>query len=264
MRFVSIASGSSGNCIYTGTDNTHILVDTGISNRRIEAGLKELGLKAEEVDGICITHEHSDHVAGLPMFLKKHPVPVYATAATLACLKKNLPDPELASFFRPVQADQPFSVGELTILPFSISHDAADPVAYRIGDGEKTVAVATDMGSYTPYITQHLMNLDAMLLESNHDIRMLEMGPYPYYLKQRILGDKGHLCNESAGRLLSDVLHDNLKHVLLGHISKENNYPDLAYEAVRVEINLADNPYRASDFDIQVAGRDTMSEVLYV
>ena len=141
---------------------------------------------------------------------------------------------------------------------------AADPVAYRIGDGEKTVAVATDMGSYTPYITQHLMNLDAMLLESNHDIRMLEMGPYPYYLKQRILGDKGHLCNESAGRLLSDVLHDNLKHVLLGHISKENNYPDLAYEAVRVEINLADNPYRASDFDIQVAGRDTMSEVLYV
>ena len=264
MRFVSIVSGSSGNCIYTGTENTHVLVDAGISNRRVEQNLKELGVKAQEIDGICLTHEHSDHMMGLPMFLKKHPVPVYGTEATLDVLKKYLPDPQLEVFLHPVRPDEAFAVGELTIRPFSISHDAVDPVAYRLSDGKSSVAVATDMGTYTPYITSHLQKLDALLLESNHDIRMLEMGPYPYYLKQRILSDRGHLCNESAGRLLSDILHDGLKHILLGHISQENNYPELAYEAVRLEINLAGNEYRASDFDIQVAGREKMSEVFYV
>ena len=264
MRFASIASGSSGNCIYAGTDRTHILVDAGISNRRIELGLKELGLKAEEVDGICLTHEHSDHIAGLSMYLKKHPVPVYATEGTLNQIRKALSVPYAEEFLIPIEADRPFSVGDMEVTPFAISHDAAEPVAYRISGGESQVAVATDLGTYTPYVVQHLQNLNAILLESNHDIHMLETGPYPYYLKQRILGDQGHLCNENAGRLLSEILNDRMTHVLLGHISKENNYPELAWEAVRLEVNLAPNEYRASDFDIQVASRTEMSEIFYV
>lgn len=126
----------------------------------------------------------------------------------------------------------------------------------------KFVAVATDMGVYDEYIVDKLQNLDAILLEANHDIRMLEAGPYPYHLKRRILGSKGHLCNEIAGKLLARILNDNIKHVLLGHLSKENNYPSLAYETVKVEIDEADVEYRDSDFKIEVAKRDAMSEVV--
>ena len=131
-------------------------------------------------------------------------------------------------------------------------------------NGSKAVAVATDMGHFDQYVIDHLQKLDAILLESNHDVRMLETGPYPYYLKRRILGDHGHLSNENAGRLLNNILHDNLKKIFLGHLSKENNYAELAYETVRLEIDEGDCPYGASDFSISVASRDKMSEVIYL
>lgn len=158
--------------------------------------------------------------------------------------------------------DVDFVVGDLTVKPFSIDHDAANPVAYRVQCGERSVAVATDMGHYDQYIIDHLRDLDALLLESNHDVRMLESGPYPYYLKRRILGDHGHLSNENAGRLLNCILHDRMKKILLGHLSKENNYAELAYETVRLEIDEGDCPYGAADFSITVAGRDQMSEIV--
>ena len=141
-------------------------------------------------------------------------------------------------------------------------NDAVNPVAYRVENGSKAVAVATDMGHFDQYVIDHLQKLDAILLESNHDVRMLETGPYPYYLKRRILGDHGHLSNENAGRLLNNILHDNLKKIFLGHLSKENNYAELAYETVRLEIDEGDCPYGASDFSISVASRDKMSEVV--
>ena len=156
--------------------------------------------------------------------------------------------------FHPILPEVEFSIGDMTLLPFSIDHDAANPVAYRISQGRKQVAVATDMGHYDQHIIDHLQGLDALLLESNHDIRMLETGPYPYYLKQRIMGDHGHLSNETAGRLLNCILHDHLKAVLLGHLSKENNYPELALESVRCEITQGDTPYRGTDFCIEVPG----------
>lgn len=264
MRFASIASGSSGNCVYAGDDNTHIIIDAGISNRRIEGGLKELGLNATDLSGICITHEHSDHISGLAMFLKKHPVLVYATKETLDRIRPYLAGIPSEDFLHPILPDEVNEVGSLKIQAFSISHDAANPVAYRVTSGKKAVAVATDMGYYSPYTVEHLQHLDALLLESNHDIHMLESGPYPYYLKRRIAGDKGHLSNETAGRLLTEILHDDLKHILLGHISKENNFPDLAYEAVRLEIDLGFGEYKGKDFDIQVASRDHMSEIFEV
>lgn len=265
MRFVSIASGSSGNCIYAGSDQTHILIDAGISNKRIEQGLNEIGLKGGEVSGILITHEHSDHTKGLGVLARKHNIPIYGTQETLDEIggMKYLGEysKELLS---PIQPDVDFTIGDLTVKPFRIDHDAANPVAYRVQNGRTSVAVATDLGHYDSYIVDHLQGLDALLLESNHDIRMLETGPYPYYLKRRILGDHGHLSNENAGRLLSHILHDNLKRVLLGHLSKENNYEELAYETVRLEIDQGDCPYRAVDFSISVAKRDQMSEIITI
>lgn len=265
MRFVSIASGSSGNCIYVGTENTHILIDAGISNKRIEQGLNEIGLKAGELDGILITHEHSDHIKGLKILAKKHKLPIYGTAETLeeVAAKSSLEEyPQ--ELLRPILPDVDFSVGELDIMPFSIDHDAANPVAYRVQNGRKSVAVATDLGHYDQYIIDHLQGLDAVLLESNHDVRMLETGPYPYYLKRRILGDHGHLSNETCGRLLNCILHERLKKILLGHLSKENNFEELAYETVRLEITQGETPYQAGDFSISVAGRDRMSEIVVI
>ena len=168
------------------------------------------------------------------------------------------------SLLSPIEPDVDFQIGDLTVKPFKIDHDAVDPVAYRVESGSKAVAVATDMGHFDQYTIDHLQKLDALLLESNHDVRMLETGPYPYYLKRRILGDHGHLSNENAGRLLNNILHDNLKKIFLGHLSKENNYAELAYETVRLEIDEGDCPYGASDFSISVASRDKMSEVIYL
>lgn len=263
MRMVSIASGSSGNCIYVGSDNTHILVDAGISNKRIEQGLNEIGLKGSELSAVVVTHEHSDHTRGLGVLARKHGVPIYATAGTLREIDgmKQLGEYP-RDLFCEVHSDVEFSVGDLCIRPFSIDHDAAEPVAYRIQHDKKSVAVATDMGHYDQYIIDHLLGLDAVLLESNHDVNMLETGPYPYYLKRRILSDHGHLSNENAGRLLSCILHDNLKQVLLGHLSKENNYEALAYETVKLEIEQGGHPYHASDFPIAVAKRDMMSDII--
>ena len=156
------------------------------------------------------------------------------------------------------------TLGDLDILPFHIDHDAADPIAYRIQTGNKSVAVATDLGHYNQYTIDHLLDLDAVLLESNHDLRMLESGPYPYYLKRRIMGNFGHLSNENAGRLLNCILNDKMKYVLLGHLSKENNLPELAYEAVRMEITMGDCPYKGSDFDIMVAERSQPSALVIV
>lgn len=265
MRFVSIASGSSGNCIYAGTEHTHILVDAGISARRMEQGLFEVGVKPAELSAICITHEHSDHVKGLGILARKYEIPIYGTRGTLREIRKMK---ELGEYpkelMTPVLPDAKFRVGDLDVMPFHIDHDAADPVAYRIQAGTKSIAVATDLGHFNQYTIDHLLDLDAVLLESNHDRRMLETGPYPYYLKRRIMGDFGHLSNENAGRLLNCILNDKLKHILLGHLSKENNLPELAYETVRLEVDMGDCPYQASDFHMAVAGRDEMSEILTV
>lgn len=264
MRFASIASGSSGNCIYTGSDRTHLLIDSGISAKKIDRGLKELGLSGHDVDGILITHEHADHICGLGVMIRKYQIPVYATEKTICrILNTSTLGAMPGELFHAIRTDEGFSIGDMDIEPIRISHDAADPCAYRVEHEGKSAAVMTDLGEYSGYTINHLQNLDVLLLEANHDIRMLETGPYPYYLKQRILGTRGHLSNESAGHLLCDVLHDGIKHIFLGHLSKENNYPDLAYESVKVEISLGDCPYKGSDFPITVASREKMSEIVY-
>ena len=265
MRMCSIASGSSGNCIYVGSDNHHILIDAGISGKRVEAGLRELELSGKDIDGILLTHEHSDHIKGLGVLARKHGVPLYATPGTAGAVKAmsglgRIDD----SLFVEIHADQDFQIGDLKVSPFHISHDAAEPVAYRIACGEKKMAVATDLGVYTDYTVEHLKGLDVLLLEANHDIHMLQVGAYPYYLKQRISGDLGHLSNETAGKLLCEVLHDDLKAIVLGHLSKENNYAELAYETVKLEITLGDTPYQPGDFPLSVASRDERSACIAI
>ena len=264
MRMCSIASGSSGNCIYIGSAQNHILVDAGLSGKRVEAGLGSLELTGQDVNGILITHEHSDHIKGLGVLARKHGIPIYATAGTAAAIKEAGLGKIDDSLFVEIKADEPFSIGDLEISPFRVSHDAADPVAYRVNCGSKSVAIATDLGVYTDYTVDKLKGLDVLLLEANHDIHMLEVGAYPYYLKRRIASDRGHLSNETAGKLLCRVLHDNLKAIQLGHLSKENNYAELAYETVKLELLLGDTPYKPEDFDIFVARRDEVSKCVEV
>lgn len=260
MRLMSIASGSSGNCIYVGNDNTHILIDTGISKKRVEDGLKSLELSPSDLNGIFITHEHSDHISGLGVLLRKYNVPVYSTRETIEAIRtcEGLGKTDEGLFIE-IEPDTNVILNDLTVRPFSISHDAANPVGYRVEDKKSKAAVATDMGTYDDYIVENLTGLNGLVLEANHDIRMLQTGRYPYQLKQRILGNKGHLCNEMAGRLLDIILNENMKKVFLGHLSKENNYEELAYESVRMEINLSESIYKADDFDIAVAKREVPS-----
>lgn len=265
LELCSIASGSSGNCICVGSDAHHVLIDAGISGKRIENGLNSMELKSQEMEGILITHEHIDHIAGLGVMARRYGLPMYATAATIEAIKRVSSVGKIdESLFRVIYPREEFSIGDLTIMPIPISHDAADPVAYRISHKERTFAVVTDLGTYTDETVASLQNLDALLLEANHDIHMLETGIYPYPLKQRILSDRGHLSNERSGQLLGELLHDKFQAVMLGHLSKENNYEELAYEAVRLEVTMGDNPYRADDFPIHVAKRDAVSPVIRV
>ncbi len=263
MRLCSIASGSSGNCIYAGTESTHVLVDAGISGKRVEAGLHSIGLTGHDIDGILVTHEHSDHISGLGVLCRRYHIPVYATPGTIGAIRScgsigKIPE----ELFCEVWADESFTIKDLTVNPMQISHDAAQPVAYRLSYGTKRAAVCTDLGTYNDYTVECLKGMDVLFLEANHDVNMLQVGSYPYYLKQRILGNRGHLSNENSGRLLSRVLHDDLKAVFLGHLSQENNLPELAYETVRLEIAMGDNPYQAGDFPIRVAPRNNLSEMI--
>lgn len=265
MRLCSIASGSSGNCIYVGSQATHLLVDVGISGRKAENGLHNLGLTARDLDGILITHEHADHIAGIGVMARKYELPIYATQGTIEAIKNNSTVGAIEEeLFVPIKADKKLTIKDIAINPMKISHDAAEPVAYRFSYGRKKVAVCTDLGVFNDYTVECLRGMDALLLEANHDVNMLQVGPYPYYLKQRILGDRGHLSNENSGRLLSRILHDKLQAVVLGHLSKDNNLPELAYEAVRMEITLGENPYKGDDFKIQVANRSDVSEIVQI
>lgn len=265
MRLCSIASGSSGNCVYVGTDATHLLVDVGISKKRTETGLQELGIRMQDLDGILLTHEHADHISGLGVIARKYGIPIYGTSGTIGAIRANHAmgtiDEEL---FHYVRADEKLTVKDMTLYPIRTSHDAAEPVAYRVSHDKKKIGIITDLGCYNDYTVECLQGLDLLYLEANHDINMLQVGSYPYYLKQRILGKKGHLSNEAAGKLLSRLLHDGMKAIVLGHLSQENNLPELAYETVRVEVEMSETEYKANDFPLYVAKRNEVSQMLEI
>lgn len=263
MELCSIASGSSGNCICVGTADSHLLVDAGISGKRIETGLNSAGLKTSEMKAVLVTHEHIDHIAGLGVIARRYGLPIYGTKATLdAVLSVKSVGKIDESLLHPVIPGQDFQIGDMTVHPISISHDAADPVAYIMKTDSQKIGVITDLGKYDDSMISELQNLDILLLEANHDVRMLQTGSYPYPLKQRILGDRGHLSNVLSGQLLGRLLHDRFKAVVLGHLSKENNYAELAYETVRLEVSMGENPYKGDDFPIYVAKRSEASQMI--
>ena len=291
MKFVSLASGSSGNCTFVGTDTAKILIDCGISAKRIDESLRALGFCAEELDAVFLTHEHTDHIKGLKRLMSAYHIPVYASAGTLSALSGALRD-EYFNFagrdlMHEVRADETIRINGLHVTPFRISHDAAQPFAYRMeaaqalslfaddangaDDGAHgchvaAAAVATDLGYFDDEICRHLMGLDVLLLEANHDRGMLANGNYPMGLKRRIMSRAGHLSNNSCGQLLAEIVNPRLCHVFLGHLSRENNTPHAALETVEAELLRCLGP-RARSMqlpEISVAPHDGMSEVIRV
>lgn len=263
MKLFSIASGSSGNCIFVGSENTNLLVDAGISAKKIENGLKLIDIHPDTIQGILVTHEHIDHVSGIGVMARRYNIPIYATYETAMqiCRMKSLGEIP-AKLFRFVKPDQSFSINDINIEPFSISHDAANPVCYTMSaDGEK-IGIATDLGKYDDYILSKLKDSDLLMIEANHDINMLLVGKYPYYLKQRILGDKGHLSNDTSADLISKLISGKKQHIILAHLSKENNYEELAYETVLCELNKAG--FSLGDFSLRVAHRDVPSDLVVI
>ena len=265
MRMCSIASGSSGNCIYAGSETTHLLIDAGLNGKRTEQGLEKLGLSMREIDGIFITHEHIDHMQGIGVLSRKYQIPIYCTEGTKRGI---LSDRRIGavdeSLFQVVAADRKYTVKDMSVTPVRVSHDAAEPVGYTISYGKQKGAVVTDLGVTNDYIAEHLKGADILFLEANHDVNMLLAGPYPYPLKQRILSDRGHLSNEMAGALLARIWHDQLKAVVLSHLSRENNLPELAYETVRLEVTMSALPCKGRDLPLYVAKRDEVSDVVEI
>ena len=256
MKLGSIASGSSGNCLYIGNEKKHFLVDAGISRKKIVEGLKSKGISPEEIEGVFITHEHSDHISGLGVFLRKYPVPVYATAPTIdQILSSNSLGLLDKSLFCSIEADRPFYIDGVRVEASHILHDAADPVCFTFEDEESKVGAVTDFGTFDDYLVEKYLGCRTLLVEANHDLNMLMAGPYPYPLKRRIMGNHGHLSNERAGQFLSRVYGEGLESIFLGHLSKENNFTELAYEAVKTELLMHNIDLDAQETELVVADR---------
>ena len=260
MEIASICSGSSGNCILIKSGDTNVLVDVGVAKKRVLEGLDYFNTSPNEIDAILITHEHSDHVKGLGVFLRAHPVSVYATKATIENILASSSIGEVdKELFEEIDSDDEFFVGGLKVNSISTSHDVSDSVCYRFDDGDKSCAVVTDLGYYHDDIVESLKDLNAILVEANHDLKMLEVGPYPYHLKSRIWSNVGHLSNEACGQLLSEIISDKMQYIILGHLSKDNNYPELAFETVRNELMFKNIDLNDLGIEIQVAKRDQPS-----
>lgn len=223
-----LASGSTGNAIFFDFGATKLLIDAGISARRIKNALNNIGVAIEQIDAVLITHEHSDHVSGLRTLMNKYRIPVYARPAAWVAMPKRAELPTACCCELP----DSFNIGEVQIEPFSISHDASDPVGYNFYYRHCKCTVATDLGFVTDTVKQALELSDVLVLEANHDLEMLKTGTYPWYLKRRIMSNRGHLSNVDAGWALARMKRKRHMHVFLAHLSQENNRPHVAENTV--------------------------------
>ncbi len=232
LKFSVLASGSTGNCIYVGTDHFSVLIDVGISGKQAEAALKEIGVNPAEIQAILVTHEHADHIKGIGIFARRYNIPIYANSKTWNELQSQIGTVKL-------EQQQIFETGEsrefkdLGIQSFGISHDAVEPMGYCFYHDNKKLSIATDLGYVSDRIKETIRGADAYVFESNHDVEMLRMSRYPWSIKQRILSDVGHLSNESAGEALTDILGGQAERIYLAHLSKENNMMELAKLTVK-------------------------------
>ncbi|MEE9912764.1 MAG: MBL fold metallo-hydrolase [Deltaproteobacteria bacterium] len=251
LNIASIASGSNGNCYYLENGDDAVLVDAGVSAKQIAVRMARLGLSPSKLRGVFISHEHSDHIRGLDVLTRKYAIPVFITRKTYAAYGKSIGAP-LVNFFSP---DEPVTIGKISVHPFLKSHDAAEPCSFSVSSGDKTVAVLTDIGSQCANVMAHLNRADAVFLESNYDDRMLRTGFYPPYLKKRIASDTGHLSNTQAARLALEHASVRLRHVLLSHLSANNNTPELALAAFHQFIS------QRSDLKVEVTLTSRQNEV---
>ena len=259
FNFCSLYSGSSGNSLIVETKNTKILVDAGVSSKKIETALTNLNIDPSTINGILITHEHSDHVQGLGTFSKKYNLPVYVNPKTLDAMpnqKEKISEKNIKKF----TIEEKFEIGDIQIKPFSIPHDAANPCGFSIFNDNKKISIATDIGHMTNGILKNLEDSIFVLLESNYDPEILKFSRYPYQLKSRIAGPTGHLSNESAGKTISHLLNSGLQQAMLGHLSKESNFPELAYKTVIDEI-ISSN-YNENSIKLSVASRDIPGNII--
>lgn len=239
LRFSILASGSSGNVTYVETDNQRVLIDAGLSGKKIISLLESIGRDPAKLDALFVTHEHKDHIHGVGVIARKYNLPIYANRQTWAAMSKHLGQIP-AENCRLIEPDQMITLGDLDILSYAVSHDAAHPQFYAFQKGSKQFAMLTDTGYVSQKLKSILTNVDAYLIESNHEIDMLRYGAYPWSLKQRILSDKGHLSNEAGALAMVDMIGDKTKHIYLGHLSRENNTKDLAMSAMYNTLSMKD------------------------
>ena len=295
LKFCSFASGSSGNCYLVKSEHTNILVDVGITGKRIMAVLSDCGIGPEDVGGIRVTHEHTDHVKSIRMMGRKAKnAEVYGTHGTLECVRDRVPENRTTVISGSSGSRLPFLVGDIKIQPFELSHDAAEPVGYTLCCGGKQITIVTDTGCITDEIYRQISSSDLVVLEANHEVNILKMGPYPYPLKRRILSDQGHLSNETAGETLCRILGDQrrgagaagsmngsnledgislsgvapaedgkIPKILLGHLSRENNTPQQAFLTVQ-NMLYEEGYYNHKDLELSVIRRDEESPLIEV
>ena len=263
MKFCSLYSGSSGNSIFISTDNTRILIDSGLPGKKIDEALKSIVENSKDVDGIFVTHEHSDHIKGIGVLSRKYDIPIYANADTWSAMEGiigKIKEYNIKIMDRRTST----SINDLDIISFNIPHDAIAPVGYTMHSKGKKISVTTDFGIYTEEIKDNIKDSEVILLESNHDVNMLKFGPYPYTLKRRILSEVGHLSNEDCGKAIVDLInYKPNKKIILGHLSGTNNHPELALETVN-NILRENNIVQKKDIDLTMANRHSPSNLIIV
>jgi len=246
-----LASGSRGNAIYIADGRSSILIDAGLSGVEIQRRLAARNLDPHQLDGIVVSHEHNDHIQAVGILARRFKLPVYISTDTYTVARKQLGRINAIEQFN---CGTPFQVGSLDLHPFSISHDATDPAGFTVTANGTRIGIATDLGIATSMVKTHLQDCVALIIEANHDRTMLVEGPYPWPLKQRIQSRSGHLSNDDTSQLLQEVMHDGLMHVILAHLSEQNNTPDKALQAVRTTL-------AGTSVKLSVAVQDSCSKV---
>ncbi len=257
FKYCSLYSGSSGNSFFVQSNNTNLIIDAGVSLKKIESALLEINIKGENIDAILITHDHIDHTKSIATLSNKYNIPVYANKKTWEAIP-NISNKISDNNKKYFNISEEFCIGDIKILPFPTPHDAAEPCGFNLFNSNKKISIATDIGYVSQELLNHLKNSNSILLESNYDPEVLKCSSYPYLLKQRILSNAGHLSNASAGKTLSKLYDFGLESALLIHLSKENNFPELAYETVKSETLNCEN------LSINVAPRDNPSKLYEV
>lgn len=259
-RFSSLFSSSSGNCSFVGSANGGILIDAGASAKQIKLKLDCIGVSPADINAIFVTHEHSDHVRGLRVFASNHKIPVFATQGTLdALIASNTAN---GSFEISLINENGVECAGQYIRPFRTSHDSAESCGYIINTSDdRKIAVATDTGIISDEIKSAVLGCDLILAESNHDVGMLRNGPYPYMLKRRILSDVGHLSNIDCSKFITELVDNGTTRIILGHLSKENNMPELAFQTTKSALDCV-GAVQFKDYILKVAGSDIIETVV--